>query len=236
MPELMHSLNTYLANDLKLATVPEPAFQEAQWPDLFLGSVLGPQKPMYILGDCPQGNDSPEYCLRIGGQLGSKAWMQQLKERMAARNLDYVMVIQFGEGYIYPNGKMKKVNAMVETRKAPQAGLDMGTGFWLPMSQKLVATNHPIDVLFLKGMLLDKEGKALRLGAEGITAASKASFLEQVVNISHEFSEAELNEIEKDLRRTDLPEQPLNWQIAAQNLVKTLTDPNLKTTNGYIGQ
>jgi hypothetical protein len=155
---------------------------------------------------------------------------------MAARNLDYLLVFQLGEGYIYPNGKMKKVNAMVETRKAPQAGLDMGTDFWLPMSQKLVATNKPIDVLFVKGMLLDKERKALRLGAEGITAASKASFMEQVVNISHEFSEAELNEIEKELRRNDLPEQPLNWQVAVQNLVKTLTNANLKTSAGYIQQ
>jgi len=236
MPELMRAMDAYLANDLKLAAVPESDFQKAQWPDLFLGSVLGPQKPMYILGDCPQGKEFPDQCLRIGGQLGSKAWMQQLKERMAARSLDYVIVFQLGEGYIYPNGKMKKVNALVETRKAPQAGLDMGTDFWLPMSQKLVATNKPIDVLFVKGMLIDKEGKALRIGAEGITAASKASFLEQVVNISHEFSEAELNEIENDLRRTDLPEQPLNWQVAAQNLVKTLTNSNLKTANGYIQQ
>jgi len=65
--------------------------------------------------------------------------------------------------------------------------------------------------------------RAVRYGAEGITAASKAGFLEQAVNISHEFSEAELNAIENDLRRTDLPDQPLNWQMAAQNLTHMLT-------------
>ncbi|MBK0403533.1 hypothetical protein I5M27_11090 [Adhaeribacter sp. BT258] len=230
IPQLQQAINKFLGDSLQMAQIQMPVhnelYNEKYFPDLFLGSVLGPQKPLYVLADCPQEKEDPEYCVRLAGQLGSKAWMQQLKSLMVSQKLNYVIVYQLGEGYIYPNGKMKKVNALVETRKAPPAGLDMGTGFWLPMSQKLVATNKPIDVLFLKGMLIDKEGKAVRYGAEGITAASKASFLEQTVNIAHEFSEAELNAIENDLRRTDLPDQPLNWQIAAKNLTRMLTQSN----------
>lgn len=230
MASLQQAMNKYLGTELAMQQVQLPVYgqlyNEKFFPDLFLGSVLGPQKPMYVPADCPQEKDNPEYCIRLAGQLGSKAWMEQLKGLMAQNKLDYVIFYQLGEGYIYPNGEMKKVNALVETRKAPPAGLDMGTDFWLPMSQKLVATNKPIDVLFLKGMLIDKDGKVVRYGAEGITAASKASFMEQVVNISHEFSEAELNAIENNLRRTDLPDQPLNWQIAAKNLTHMLTHSN----------
>ncbi|MFC5270902.1 hypothetical protein [Adhaeribacter terreus] len=230
MPQLQQAINKFLSDSLQMPAVQMPVYNELYnakyFPDLFLGSVLGPQKPMYVLADCPQEKEFPEYCVRLAGQMGSKAWMQQLKNLMATQKLDYVIVYQLGEGYLYPNGKTKKVNALVETRKSPPAGLDMGTDFWLPMSQKLVATNKPIDVLFLKGLLIDKEGKAIRYGAEGITAASKAGFLEQTVNIAHEFSEAELNAIENDLRRTDLPAQPLNWQVAAQNLTRMLTSSN----------
>src|SRR5688572_30310209 len=236
MPQLLQAVTRFAQDSLKLKMAPVTTQKQADLPDLFLGSVLQGQRPLYITTDCAQGNESPEYCVRIAGQLGSKAWMQSLLAEMNKQQLDYAIVLQLGEGYIYPNGKMKKVNAVVETRHAPQAGLDMGTNFWLPMSQKLVATNKPIDVLFVKGFLIGKDGKVARFGAEGITAASKARFLEQAVNISYEFSEAELNAVENDLRRDDLPNKPLNWQMATRNLVKTLTDANLQTSGGYVKQ
>lgn len=238
MPQLLQALNRFVTDSLNLSPLQLPVYSvpptQDQLPDIFLGSILQGQRPLYITTDCAQAKESPEYCVRIAGQLGSKAWMEQLKNTMAKQQLDYTIVLQLGEGYLYPNGKIKKVNAVVETRHAPPAGLDMGTNFWLPMSQKLVATNKPIDVLFVKGFLIGKDGKVARFGAEGITAASKAHFLEQVVNISHEFSEAELNAVENEVRRDDLPAKPLSWQVATRNLVSTLTDANLKTSGGYV--
>jgi hypothetical protein len=240
MPALLQAFNHYMADSLKLNPLSLPVYSvpptQNNLPDIFLGSILQGQRPLYVTIDCAQAQESPEYCLRLAGQLGSKAWMEQLRNAMAANNLDYALILQVGEGYIYPNGKMKKVNPILETRHAPPAGLDMGTDFWLPMSQKLVATNKPIDVLFVKGLLVNKEGKIMRAGGEGITAASKAHFLEQVVNISHEFSEDELNSVENEIRRDDLPHAPLNWQVATRQLVGTLTNSNLKTARGYVQQ
>lgn len=236
MPALLEAMNQFNRDSLNLQPLNLKAAKPTDAPDIFLGSILQGQRPLYITTDCAQAKESPEYCVRLAGQLGNKAWMQQLQAQMAHNQLDYALVLQLGEGYLYPNGKMKKVNALVEKRSAPQAGLDMGTNFWLPMSQKLVATNKPIDVLFLKGFLIGKDGKVIRMGAEGITAASKARFLEQVVNISHEFSEAELNSVQHDIRREDLPGKPLNWQVAARQLVKTLTNPNLESSGGYVKQ
>ncbi len=233
---LLQAMTRFTRDSLKLAEVNVETNKLTDAPDIFLGSVLQGERPHYILADCPDPKSSPEYCLKIGGQAGSKAWMEKLKAAMAKQGLDYALILQLGEGYIYPNGQMKKLNRMIETRKAPQAGLDMGTNYWLPMSQKWVATNKPIDVLFMKGMLVTKEGKVLRLGAEGITAASKAHFLEQVVNISHEFSEEELNAVENNVRREDLPGQPVSWQVAARQLVQTLSASNLNTSGGYIQQ
>ncbi|KAA9339965.1 hypothetical protein [Adhaeribacter soli] len=234
MPALLEAINQYVQDSLSLQPLNISTPKLIDGPDIFLGSVLQGQRPLYITADCPQEKESPEYCIRLAGQLGNKAWMQQLQEQISKNNLDYALVLQIGEGYLYPNGKMKRVNALIEKRSAPQAGLDMGTNFWLPMSQKLVATNKPIDVLFIKGFLIRKDGKVIRLGGEGITAASKARFLEQAVNISHEFSEEELNSVQNNVRREDLPGRPLNWQIAARHLVKTLTNPNLESRGGYI--
>jgi hypothetical protein len=236
IPSLLNAMTAFAQDSLRLQKLHVSAAKPTDAPDIFLGSILQGQPPQYLTLDCASAKESPEYCLRIAGQAGSKAWMQQLLAEMAKQNLDYALVLQLGEGYIYPNGKMRKVNALVETRHAPQAALDMGTDFWVPMSQKLVATNKPIDVLFIKGLLIGKDGKIIRAGGEGITAASKAKFLEQVVNISHEFSEAELNSVEHELRRDDLPGKPLNWQAASRQLVKTLTNSNLATSGGYIKQ
>jgi hypothetical protein len=234
IPALLNAITTFAQDSLKLQKLNVSAAKPTDAPDMFLGSILQGQRPLYVTLDCASAKESPENCLRIAGQAGSKAWMQQLQAEMAKQNLDYALVLQLGEGYIYPNGKIKQVNAVVSKRQAPPAGLDMGTDFWLPMTQKWVATNKPIDVLFVKGLLIGKDGKIIRAGGEGITAASKAKFMEQVVNISHEFSEAELKSVEHDLRRDDLPGQPLNWQVATRQLVKTLANSNFNTSNGYV--
>src|SRR6478735_447112 len=58
MPQLMQAMNIFLGNNLKMEPLQMPAqnelANEKNLPDLFLGSVLGPQKPMYVLADCPQ--------------------------------------------------------------------------------------------------------------------------------------------------------------------------------------
>lgn len=85
----------------------------------------------------------------------------------------------------------------------------------------LTSLETPVSVLQLTGALVGRDGKALRIGAEGLlarrTPITLAGFGAQAL-IREEDVERLLTE-----RRTDLPGRPLVWQAGVRTLVARLT-------------
>jgi hypothetical protein len=85
----------------------------------------------------------------------------------------------------------------------------------------LTSLETPVSVLQLTGALVDTSGRALRIGAEGILPVRTRLAISALG--AQELLRDEHVEAARSLRRADLPEQPLAWQVAIANVVSQLT-------------
>ncbi len=85
----------------------------------------------------------------------------------------------------------------------------------------LTSLETPVNVLQLTGALIDRDGKAVRIGAEGLLAR-RTRLLVSSIGAQELISDEDVQRL-RTARREDLPGQPLVWQIALRNLVAQLT-------------
>jgi hypothetical protein len=93
----------------------------------------------------------------------------------------------------------------------------LGEGHEVPLPF-LRAELQPLQVLQVTGALLAPDGAVLAAGAEGIHAVD-TPFKVQVFGLQREIDPAEVQSILAELRREDLPGEPLKWEAALDNLV-----------------
>ena len=86
----------------------------------------------------------------------------------------------------------------------------------------LTSLDDPIQVLQLTGALIGRDGKALRIGAEGIYA--RPSNLGLSALGAQELITDEDVERVRSMRRDDLSGSPLAWQVALRTLVSGLRE------------
>jgi hypothetical protein len=85
----------------------------------------------------------------------------------------------------------------------------------------LLADLEPTQVLQVTGVLLAPDGTVLAAGAEGIFAVD-ARLDPQALGQPGEINAEQVRAILTELRREDLPGQPMRWEAALDNLVKRL--------------
>lgn len=85
----------------------------------------------------------------------------------------------------------------------------------------LTSLDQPVSVLQLTGALVDRDGRAVRIGAEGLLAR-RTNLLLSSVGAQALIREEDVARL-RTLRREDLPGQPLVWHVALRNLVAELT-------------
>lgn len=85
----------------------------------------------------------------------------------------------------------------------------------------LTSLETPVNVLQVTGALIDRDGKAVRIGAEGLLAR-RTRLLVSSIGGQELISDEDVQRL-RTARREDLPGQPLVWQIALRNLVAQLT-------------
>lgn len=85
----------------------------------------------------------------------------------------------------------------------------------------LTSLETPVNVLQLTGALIDRDGKAVRIGAEGMLAR-RTRLLVSSIGGQELISDEDVQRL-RSARREDLPGQPLVWQAALRNLVAQLT-------------
>ena len=96
----------------------------------------------------------------------------------------------------------------------------LGTGYSVN-APWLTSLETPVNVLQLTGALIDRDGKAVRIGAEGLLAR-RTRLLVSSIGGQELISDEDVQRL-RNARRDDLPGQPLVWQVALRNLVAQLT-------------
>jgi hypothetical protein len=76
-------------------------------------------------------------------------------------------------------------------------------------------------VLQLTGALIDPDGRATRIGAEGLYPR-RTRLLVSAIGGQELLSDEDVERLRSE-RRDDLPGRPLVWQVALRNLVAQLT-------------
>lgn len=98
--------------------------------------------------------------------------------------------------------------------------VELGTGHTASLPW-LTSLETPLNVLQLTGALVDRDGRAVRIGAEGLLA-QRTSLPASALGAQRLISDAEVEQV-RAARRDDLPGRPLAWQVALRTLVTQLT-------------
>jgi hypothetical protein len=140
----------------------------------------------------------------------SESWTRWFAEETANVGVELALVItiEIGEYLIRQTGLRG------------EKSVDLGSGHIQPLPW-VTSLEQPVQVIQLTGALMGRDGRARRIGAEGIyakrTGIVASGFGLTALNDDHDVAEL------RTRRREDLPGQPLAWQEALRNLVRELT-------------
>ena len=209
--ELLDAMNAFIDTEewtLPLGPIDLPPDHA---PDLFFGfaDMWGAPVTGLSYSDDEKGDEIPPMVLYK--KNASNEWKAGLLDLARREGVEYVLFITVGfSEYL--------------VRQATFLGkkeITLGTGHPIPVKW-LTSLDDPVEVLHLTGALIDETGKILRQGAEGIVAAEPASFFESIISLRNTIDPEVIDKLTTEVRREDLPGNPLNYRVALQNLVANL--------------
>lgn len=148
--------------------------------------------------------------MRLAVTNASPQWKTWIGETMDGAGVERTLVLTLEVG-----------NYFVRQRGlAGKKEVELGTGHTVPLPW-VTSLETPVSVLQLTGVLVGRDGRAIRIGAEGMLARRtpfEVSALGGQALISDEDVEAL-----RVARREDLAGRPLVWRTALETLVRRLT-------------
>lgn len=200
---LLSEMTQYLAT--LPAAGPELAPLAGTPPDVIFGCVTD------ALGDCAEADDAEtmgrggeEHRLAVGNP--SPEWRAALGPALAAAGAEGLIVVTLEVGQYRLRQRGLRGSKVVELGTDHEASLP-----WL------TSLETPVSVLQLTAVHVGPDGKARRIGAEGIVAV-RTPLLASAVGAQRLVSDEDV-ERARTQRRDDLPGQPLAWQVALRHLV-----------------
>ena len=190
-----------LPADLKLGVAPDVRFG-------CVTEVELPGAECAARGDSALGRGRQQMKLAVGRP--DAVWTRWVGTTMDAAQTPHAIVITLEVGQYLLKQKGIAGRKIVELGTANEVELA-----WL------TSLETPVTVLQLTGALVDRDGKAVRIGAEGIVA-KRTPLLASAVGAQAMLSDADVSLV-RTTRRDDLPGKPLAWRVAMQELVRQLT-------------
>lgn len=190
-------------------------------PDVQFGCETDPGGP----GDeCAMGDDEAlgrgHQATRLAVGRPSPEWAAWMKELMDAGGTDAALVITLEVGQYPLRQKGLRGTKIVE----------LGTSH-VAQFPWLTSLETPVAVLQLTGALVGPDGRAIRIGAEGLTAR-RTSMLVSSIGGQALMSDDDVEHL-RTARRDDLPGHPLVWQVGLRTLVGGLTGARLHDQGDY---
>ena len=176
-------------------------------PQLYVGSADGELAPPEA-GDqrLPQDRFAP---MVLHLRKPSAAWSAAVASLLAREGASHAIAVSLAVSQ-YPKGRAGAFGKQVT----------LGTGHVEPI-RFLTAEDKLLEVLQLSGVLVDAEGRVVRAGAEGILARD-TPFAAQVFDVAKDLDDRTLERVLDGERRSDLPGNPLKWEVALDNLLAQL--------------
>ena len=205
---LLHDMNAYLDSlGGSVAVVPSSA-APGRWPDVMFSCETTPDS------DCATADQGVlgdrEEKMRLAVARPSAEWTAWLGSALDAAGASRVLLLTLEIGDYRMTQKSWRGDKAVL----------LGTNYSVSVPW-LTSLETPVNVLQLTGALIDREGKAVRIGAEGLLAR-RTRLLVSSIGGQELISDEDVAGL-RTARRTDLPGQPLVWQVALRNLVAQLT-------------
>jgi len=159
-------------------------------------------------GDSALGRSGQQMQLTVGRP--SPNWIAAASEALTKSGTQRVLVITLEVGEYLMRQEGLVGNKVLELGTGNKARLP-----WL------TSLETPVTVLQLTGALVDRNGKAIRIGAEGFHARRTRLAVSAIGG--QELLSDEDVKAARTARRSDLPGEPLAWQVALRELVGRLT-------------
>lgn len=198
LEKLAAEINGWLDASERSAALSPPAATPA--PSVYLGCSLD------LADECDV--DARENVLATTG--GSRAWRASIAQAMADAGVDRLLALELRLAPMWIHQRNLKGSKEVA----------LGTGFRQPLPW-LTSLDTPVWVLLVSGSVIDAEGKVQRRGAEGIWAL-RTPFRASALRAQKLISPEDVEAVRSKLRRDDLPDSPLAWQAAVEELVRQL--------------
>ena len=148
--------------------------------------------------------------MRLAVGRPSPEWTAWMGELLTDANSERVLLVTLEVGQMLPR----------QTGLRGDKEIELGTRH-VERLPWLTSLETPVQVLLLTGAVVDRDGKALRIGAEGILAR-RTRLLVSAVGGQEMLSDDDVKEA-RTRRREDLPGQPTAWRVALRDLVAQLT-------------
>jgi hypothetical protein len=208
---LVADMNAYLDSIAASVKLSPASAEVGSAPDVHFGC-----QPAMIGGDClGDGDEDANHRLELSVGRPSPEWIGWLGTALDSTTHDKALRITVELGQYWPRQKGLSLG------KEVRLGSDYTVGVpWL------TSLEHPVAVVQLTGVLVGRDGRAIRIGAEGMLA-KRSHILVSALGAQSLVSDEDIERL-RTLRRDDLPNQPLVWQVALRNLVSQLT--------GLVGQ
>jgi hypothetical protein len=171
-------------------------------PDVQFGCEIVPDD------ECENADDRRPLRLAVGRP--SRAWVEAARSEAQRSGAERVLVVGLEIGNYLPRQRNWRGDKEVQ----------LGTGYSVAVPW-LTALDRPASVLQITGALMDLDGRAVRIGAEGLVVR-RTNVILSGFGIQALISDEDV-ERARQTRREDLPGQPLVWQVALSNLVAELT-------------
>ena len=160
------------------------------------------------VGDCEDPQGRPQ--MHLAAYRPSSDWITRTVAGADSAGAGRMLIITLETGEYWPRQK-----GFLGAKE-----IELGTSHTVDLP-RLTSLDDPIQVLQLTGALVGRDGKAIRIGAEGIFAR-RSSLLESALGAQRLITD---EDVEK-LRSTHMKgsaDLPLVWQVALRNLVRGLT-------------
>ena len=187
--------------DLKLGVAPDVRFGCLTELDL-------PGEDCAARGDSALGRGRQTMKLAVGRP--DAVWTRWVGATMDAAQTPHTIVITLEVGQYLMKQKGLVGKKVVE----------LGTNHNVELPW-LTSLETPVTVLQLTGALVDRQGKAVRIGAEGIVA-KRTPLLASAIGAQAVLSNEDVALV-RTARREDIAGQPVAWRVAMQELVRQLT-------------
>ena len=209
---LLAEMNAYLDSLGVTARVASGVTPPGTPPDVQFGCVTDP------VGDCLTGEDGaadggpevgrPRMRLAVGRPSGD--WVAWARGALDGAQAHRALVLTLEVAQYMPRQKNLRGSKEVE----------LGTGHVVALPW-LTSLETPVSVLQLTGAVVDRDGRAIRIGAEGLLAR-RTSLTMSALGAQRLISAEDVERL-RTSRRDDLPHRPLVWQAALRRLVGELT-------------